>query len=284
MVPPYSASEPIPLRVAGAGPVVAEYVTEPVVDPRRGPRPFLHPVRTLAGTVVTDALPEDHTHHLGVSVAMQDVNGVNLWGGRTYVRDQGYQWLDDHARIVQESLTDGGHRIEGSLRWLDTKGATLLEEARVMAAEPVSERAWRLDFAYTLRNPGPADVSLGSPGTNGRPGNAGYGGFFWRLPFGTDTPTVFSPDAATEQDVNAGTADWVAVTSDNRGSAYSLIFDGLGEGDRWFVRAAEYPGVCVALAFARRRRIAAGDALRRRHRITIVDGTVTAADVAALVG
>ncbi|GAA1761588.1 PmoA family protein [Luedemannella helvata] len=283
MVPSYSGSEPIPLRVAGGGPVVAEYVTEPVVDPQRGPRPFLHPVRTLSGVVVTDVVPEDHTHHLGVSVAMQDVNGVNLWGGRTYVRDQGYQWLDDHARIVQETLTAGGHSVAGSLRWLDTVGATLLDETRVMNAEPVNERAWRLDFAYALRNPGPADVSLGSPGTNGRPGNAGYGGFFWRLPFGANAPTVFSPDADTEQDVNGSAADWIAVTSDNSGSAYSLIFEGLGEGDRWFVRAAEYPGVCVALAFEERRRIAAGDALRRRHRITVVDGAVTLDEVTALI-
>src|SRR3954452_7057214 len=116
MPPPYAASEPIALRLPGGGPVVAEYVTEPVVDPVRGPRPFLHPVRTVKGTTVTDVLPEVHTHHLGVSVAMQDVDGVNVWGGRTYVRDQGYQWLDDHGRIVQDTLTAGEHTIGGTLR------------------------------------------------------------------------------------------------------------------------------------------------------------------------
>ncbi|GAA1828798.1 PmoA family protein [Luedemannella flava] len=282
MLPPYSANGPVPLRVAGGGPVVAGYVTEPVVDPQRGPRPFLHPVRTLNGTVVTDVLPEDHTHHLGVSVAMQDVDGVNVWGGRTYVRDQGYQWLSDHGCIVQDTLTAGEHSIAGTLRWLDTRGATMLVEQRVMRAEPVNERAWRLDFAYDLRNPRPVDVTLGSPGTNGRPGNAGYGGFFWRLPFGPQAPAVFSPEAATEAEVNASTTDWVAVTSTNSGSAYSLIFEGLGDDDRWFVRAAEYPGVCVALAFEQRRRIAAGDALSRRHRVTVVDGAVTPDEVTAL--
>ncbi len=49
--------------------------------------------------MVTDAHPADHDWHLGIGVAVQDVDGWNLWGGRTYVRDQGYQWLGDHGRI-----------------------------------------------------------------------------------------------------------------------------------------------------------------------------------------
>ena len=35
---------------------VATYVAEPDLDIRLAPRPYLHPVRTLAGTVVTDEL------------------------------------------------------------------------------------------------------------------------------------------------------------------------------------------------------------------------------------
>lgn len=48
------------------------------------PRPYLHPVTTLAGTIVTDAMPLDHVWHLGAGVALQDVNGVNFGAvGRT---------------------------------------------------------------------------------------------------------------------------------------------------------------------------------------------------------
>ena len=163
------------------GRTVATYVAHPEVDPRRGPRPYLHPVRTLAGTVVTDVLPEDHPHHLGVSVALQDVNGVNLWGGRTYVRGQGYTWLEDHSVIEHLGFGEvAPDRIEARLGWRDTAGNPLLDEDRVMTARPVSGDAWRLDVTYTLRNPTDKPVRLGSPGTNGRPDNAGYGGFFWR--------------------------------------------------------------------------------------------------------
>src|ERR1700738_3733425 len=82
-----------------AGRAVADYVLEPDVDPTLVPRPYLHPVRTLAGTVVTDLLPADHLWHLGVSLAMPDVAGANLWGGRSYVHGRGYVWLADHGEI-----------------------------------------------------------------------------------------------------------------------------------------------------------------------------------------
>ena len=244
------------------GQPVATYVAQPV----RGPRPYLHPVRTLAGTVVTDVFPEDHTHHLGVSVAMQDVNRVNLWGGRTYVKDQGYQWLDDHARIehVGYGMVDPG-RVEARMRWCDPAGATLLDEARIMTANPAGEGAWALEVDYTLTNPGPEPVRLGSPATNGRPGKAGYGGFFWRG--APDANRVFAAGTETEDEVNGSAGEWVAMA----GPAYTLTFSGLGEGDRWFVRLAEYPGVCVALAFEQVRVIEPGGSLHRRHRIVIAD-------------
>jgi hypothetical protein len=150
------------------GRTVATYVAHPEVDPRRGPRPYLHPVRTLAGTVVTDVLPEDHPHHLGVSVALQDVNGVNLWGGRTYVRGQGYTWLENHSVI--EHLGFGRSPRTGSRPgWAGATppGTPCWTRTRVMTARPVSGDAWRLDVTYTLRNPTGQTVRLGSPGTNG---------------------------------------------------------------------------------------------------------------------
>ena len=247
---------------------VATYVTRPVVDPQRGPRPYLHPVRTRAGTVVTDVLPADHPHHLGVSVALQDVNGVNLWGGRTYVRGQGYTWLEDHSVIEHAGFADTAPgRIEARLRWCDTAGRTLLAEDRVMAAHPHGEDAWWLEFSYTLTNATNGPVRLGSPGTNGRPDNAGYGGFFWRAAPGQ--PRVFTSESTVESDVNGSVTEWVALA----GEAYTLVFTGLGDGDRWFVRAKEFPGVFPAIAFDTVRVLAPGDHLTRHHRVLIADGT-----------
>ena len=260
---------------------VADYVTEPVVEPTRGPRPYLHPVRTLGGIGVTDVLPEDHPHHLGVSVAMQDVNGTNVWGGRTYVRDVGYTWLENHGHIEHAGWVErNDRRLVDRLRWLDRDGHTLLEEERTVAAVEIDDTAWLLDVAYRLVNPNETPVALGSPATNGRPGKAGYGGFFWRLAPGV--PYVFDPTTDKEEDVNGSSADWVAAVGANP-DLFTLVFTGLGEDDRWFVRATEYPGVCVALAFERVRRIEPGGALERRHRVIVADGTRTRDEVPAMV-
>ena len=240
------------LTVGGAQ--VATYVTEPELDIRLGPRPYLHPVRTLGGTVVTDALCFDHPWHLGASLTVADVNGWNLWGGRTYVRDEGYVWLDDHGRIEHTGWLPDGEQ----LRWCDGAGRTLLTEQRQLSAAPAAG-GWELSFSYALTAPADQKVVLGSPATNGRTGGAGYGGFFWRLP----------PGKAVASEPHGSAAPELTVTVDD---AYTLVFSGLEGTDRWFVRTDDYVGVCAALAFDEPLVIPAGGTLRRSLRVLITDG------------
>ncbi|WDZ82790.1 PmoA family protein [Micromonospora cathayae] len=253
---------------------VARYVLDPDLDAKHGPRPYLHPVRTLAGTPVTDTLPEDHVWHLGASLAVQDVDGTNLWGGRTYVRDTGYTWRDDHGRISHDGwFHREADRLEHRLRWCDRDGGLLLTERRRLAARPVDDRAWTLEVDYTLTAPDRRDVTLGSPATNGRPGGAGYGGFFWRAAAGPTPPRVLTAKTDGEEQVNGSAEPWVAMLGTNPdGVAWTLLFVGLPEGDRWFVRASMYPGVCSAFAFDEPRVIPAGTSRPGRHRIAVVDG------------
>jgi hypothetical protein len=276
-------SDQVVLRVSGHE--VGAYVVEPAVHRLHGPRPFLHPVRTLGGITVTDAGPLDHPWHLGASLGMQDVNGTNLWGGRTYVRGLGYTWLGDHGRISHvEWLARGDDGMAHRLHWYDPADRILLVEDRSLTAAAIAGRpdAWLLDVAYSLSTANGSTVSLGSPGTNGRPGAAGYGGFFWRA-VSSEPATVFSPTSDDEEKVNGSTQPWVAmVTKDPSGAPATLVFTGLGEGDVWFVRAADYPGVCVALAFDERRVIRSDEPLRRRHRVIICDGALDAESVSEL--
>ncbi|MGC9664967.1 PmoA family protein [Planosporangium sp. 12N6] len=270
---------------------VAHYVTHPVLADTLSPRPFLHPVRTLGGTPVTDALPEDHRWHLGAGLAVPDVAGSNLWGGRTYLRDLGYTWRADHGRIVHldwDSRDGGGfaHR----LGWYAAGGRLLLTEERTVTARvvPGSEDAWLLSFSTELTNPTHQTVALGSPATNGRPGGAGYGGFFWRA-VADAPPRVFTATASGEDRVNGSDAPWLALTArvpadvDPGTGRYTLVFTGLSGADRWFVRSAGYPGVCAALAFTDPLPLEPGATLRRRYRVVVADGTRDEHDVAALV-
>lgn len=267
------------LRVAGTD--VAEYQVSPRLDPTLSPRPYLHPVLTLGGVTVTDVLPEDHRWHLGVSLAVQDVSGTNLWGGRTYVRGAGYTWRDDHGRIVSDDITaTAPDQLAQRLRWCDPAAGTLLTERRLIAARAVTD-AWALEFRYTMTAPADRDVTLGSPATNGRPGGAGYGGLFWRAAPAVEPPAVFTAADEGEEAGNGSTASWLALSrADDH--PYTLVFTGLSDGDHWFVRAAQYPGVCAAFAFHTPRVIAAGTSWTGRQVVLVADGARDRAEAAAL--
>ncbi|WP_405758400.1 PmoA family protein [Streptomyces sp. NBC_01420] len=244
-------------------------------------RPYLHPVTTLAGTPVTEERPADHVHHLGASVAVPDVSGHNFWGGRTFVRGQGPTVLDNHGtqRHLGWKLCDPDGFVE-EIGW-EAGGGELLREHRTVAAAALSDTAWALDLSFSLTNPGPAGLSIGSPATNGRPG-AGYGGFFWRAPKEASPPDVFGPTADGEEAVHGRAAEWVALRGDN----WSLVFAGATEETRrdpWFVRTTEYPGVGSSLAAAERLPVPAGATVVRRVVTVVADGRLDRAGAAALV-
>ena len=267
------------LRVAGRP--VARYVTRPELPARLSPRPYLHPVTTLAGTAVTELSPVDHIHHLGVGVAVPDVEGHNFWGGRTYVREQGPTELDNHGaqRHSTFQLRDPDGFVE-ELRWV-ASGAELLRERRTVAATELTDTAWALDFTFSLTNVTPDLLSIGSPATNGRPG-AAYGGFFWRVRKEAETPSVFTADHEGEPEVHGTRADWLALA----GTGWTLVFAGATDRTRhdpWFVRTAEYPGVGASLASDERLPIPPGDTVVRRIVTVVADGCLSRAEAAALV-
>ncbi|EWM12501.1 DUF6807 family protein, partial [Kutzneria sp. 744] len=143
---------PAVLRVGDS--TVAEYVIDPQIDPTLAPRPYLHPIRTRAGTVITDALPADHHWHLGVGLAMPDVAGANLWGGRSYVHGRGYVWLPDHGRVEHIGWRDRTFdAVTHDLAWKGPRGNTLLVERRTVCAEGAAN-GWRLTVGTHLTNPG----------------------------------------------------------------------------------------------------------------------------------
>ena len=267
------------LRVAGRP--VGRYVTRPELPARVSPRPYLHPVTTLAGTAVTELSPADHTHHLGVGVAVPDVEGHNFWGGRTYVRDQGPTELDNHGAQRHNSfqLRDPDGFVE-ELRWV-ASGGELLRERRTVAASELTDAAWALDFTFSLTNVTDGPLSIGSPATNGRPG-AAYGGFFWRARKEHDTPHVFTTDREGEPEVHGTRADWLALA----GTTWTLIFAGATAATRrdpWFVRTAEYPGVGSSLAHTERLPIPPGETVVRRIITVVADGRLSRHEAAALV-
>jgi hypothetical protein len=237
--------------------------------PESVPRPYLHPVRTLGGTTVSAHHPVDHDWHCGVGVALPDLDGVNCWGGPTWVRDTGYVRRDDHGRAIVPHLEHHGDAVTAEVRWQGPDGATLLHEDRTVAWGSTLD-GWTLEWSSSFRTPGDRPVRLGGPGSNGRTG-AGYGGFFWRFPSCTDVD-VRTPSGAGEAAVHGSVAPWVSFTARFSGRPATVRLEAVGHRDPWFVRVAEYPAIGSALAWRDPVTVRPGSPVVRAFRATVSDG------------
>ena len=255
--------------------------------PTSSPRPYLHPVRTRAGVVVSAHHAADHDWHNGVGMAIPDVNGSSFWGGGTYIHGQGYVLLDNHGRIVGESPKLEDDAFTQELEWIGHDGSTALHEQRSIGWTAIDQQSWRLIFESELRTE--AGAQLGSPGSMGRI-SGGYGGFFWRFP-ACDNVEVLTAEARGEDEVHGSLAPWLAWSADfaagpgTSGPATIVIAapDAAAAADPWFVRVHSYPGVGSALAWDRPTTLAPGAALRRRFEVAIADGRLTEAETKELV-
>ena len=149
------------------------------------PRPYLHPLRTLAGVPLTEAGPDDHPHHLGLSLAFSDVNGSNFWGGSTYT-GHGPALLANHGRQVPSGWSYQTRKGGAGLSPGSTQdGQELASEQRSYTyQEHPDSNSWSLSFDSLIRPAGDVEqLSVSSSAVKGRRG-AGYGGIFWRFPAG----------------------------------------------------------------------------------------------------
>jgi hypothetical protein len=259
------------LRLGSA--CVAEYADGAGLESSLAPRPHLHPIRTLGGRLVTDALPADHRWHLGLSVAVPDVGGWNFWGGPTYLRDRGYTLREDHGRIEHVAFTALADEGFGEqLRWLAPGGEPVLAEHRRVRAQP-ADSGWILEITTSLTNVSGGALALGSPATNGRPG-AGYGGLFWRLP-PTQEPSVRTDRAAGAGAVHGSVGSWLVWHDPAAGFTLALAgADDETRADPWFVRLHEYPGIGSQLAAREPLLLEPGGSATRGWRALVADGAL----------
>jgi predicted dehydrogenase/dienelactone hydrolase len=260
------------------------------IMPTSSPRPYLHPVTTLGGTVVTDHLPADHVWHLGAGVAIQDVAGVNFWGGRTYTRPAGgYVWREDHGRIEITCSSESPGALNQTFRWVGPDGTGVLSEQRHWRYDAVGPSVWRLRLEFELSPAGPEPIALGSPGSNGRE-NGGYGGFFWRLP-PTSEARIRTERAEGEDAVHGTVAPWLAWSGvfgaagkSGSGPEATLVFLASPQApDPWFVRLAGYPGVGLSLAWDRPLLATRDNPVRRSVTVLVADGIMSTTDIAQLI-
>lgn len=265
-------------QLGQGGAVRAEYHDGTGMAADAAPRPYLDPVRTAAGTVLTDLRPDDHVHHMGVSMALPVVNGTSFWGGRTYVRNQGSTMLDNHGRQHALSTCVGPAGLAQDLVYLDARGEAMLQERREIRHVDLDD-AWALSWSSDL-TAGTVPLRFDSPATNGRVG-AGYGGILWRL--GRSERTVVLSAGGTGEDVAHGsTSSWVAFVQHRGARVATLVLVQPEPALPWFLRATEYDGACPAVAWDTPRYVPLGGTLHLGLVGAFVDRALDASEAAAL--
>ncbi|MDQ0614089.1 hypothetical protein QF046_001730 [Microbacterium sp. W4I4] len=258
------------------------YVTRPDTVQLESPKPYLDPIRTRAGHVVSLFRPWDHVWHKGLAWSLPVVDDENFWGGPTYLRDQGYVQLSNdgtQAHIDTAVAAVEGHiaTFSHDLEWISEGGRPMFVERRTVTARILDDTAWALTFKTAMTNTTDAAISIGSPTTRGRE-NAGYGGLFWRGPRSfTEGRLVTATGTGTGSDVRGQRHEWMGfVGRHDAVDATSLIVmtdaaDNPHHPPQWFARSEEYAALNPAPFFSEELRVAAGQSVVFRYAVGIAD-------------
>lgn len=268
------------LSFATGGVELARYVWRPDNAQRESPRPYLHPLRTLSGELVSLYRPHDHVWHKGISLALPNVSEENFWGGATYVRGQGYTQLPNNGTQVHlefEELSTSGDTatVTESLRWDAQQGSAVLTERRRFGIRVLAD-AWVLDFETALTNVAGRTLEFGSPTTEGRE-NAGYAGLFWRGPRSFDYGQVLADGHPDDHDMMGERSPWLAYVGkhDEVDAVSTVVFVDDNRSDqptKWFVRVTPYACVCPAPFFDEVTSLPDSETLTLRYRVFVASG------------
>ncbi|MGW1099687.1 DUF6807 domain-containing protein [Streptomyces sp. NPDC002455] len=271
-------------------------------DAWEAPKPYIHPLRTLSGQVVTGYRPNDHRWHKGLQMTASHLSGANLWGGNSYVHGEGYRALPErvgsmaHAGFDEVSVHDGGARFAERLTWHPRSGELWAEETRRIEVHDVDAvtGSWALTWSSAVTNRRGEPLRFGSPTTHGRP-DAGYTGLFWRGPRAFRDGRIIGPDGEGP-DLMGQQAPWLAYGGeyDEADGHATLVFVHSPENDHsgaggahpahWFVRASPYAAVAPSFAFHQELVLDPGATLTRRYRVLVADGAWDRERIASAVG
>jgi hypothetical protein len=272
------------LDVAYEGELLARYVYRPHFPQIEALKPYIEPVRTLGGDLVTAYRPHDHVWHKGVQLALPHVGDQNLWGGYSWVRDQGrYVQLENNGSMVHEafdSLTVGTSSVEvvENLGWFSFDGARMADERREVAFDVsgADDGAWVLSFTTTIHNCGEDTLVFSSPTVEGRP-NAGYGGLTWRGPRSFTGGDIIASGGRTGPELMGEQGAWLGFVGrhDGTGHESTVVFVEEAEPDlptTWFVRTEPYAIICASPFFHEAVDLAADASVRFSWAVIVADG------------
>ncbi|MEO7652500.1 MAG: PmoA family protein [Bryobacteraceae bacterium] len=121
-------------------------------------KPYMHPLRTATGRIVTRAYPmdtvegesKDHPHHRGLWFTHGDVNGLDFWANEDAQKSAGPKGKVVIKRVVDVKSGKKSGMLAANFDWLDAQGKAILSETRttVFYSHPTLRT---MDFDITLK-------------------------------------------------------------------------------------------------------------------------------------
>src|SRR5215472_793480 len=202
------------------------------------PKPYLHPLRTAQGTVVTRGWPmvkdipgasHDHPHHRAMFFAHGDINGVDFWGegepsgASQTAHGQFYSGEElPKGRTVFRQLDEAtGNSIRAGFDLVASDGRIMGKESQEYAFG-IDESTRTIDCTFTLAaNHGPLKI-----------GDTKEGTFAIRVVKALEAPTghmLSSEGDVGEKEIWGKRADWVDYSGTVPGETLGIaIFDNPG--------------------------------------------------------
>jgi hypothetical protein len=261
----------------GSGALLWRYVYRPDTPATEASRPYAHPVRSLAGDVLTNFRPNDHPWHHALSLTLTSVDGLNFWGGATHTPTDGYQWRDNHGvQLHREWLALTPERLEERVDWCEQKsGREIFQERRLLRTMAAAD-SWSLAWTSELRNVTGRDLALNNYHSHNGLAGSHYTGLLFRgarelLDDHGDATIGITAEGglAGETAVHGAPAHWMEWSCQHDGTLRRtrIRFENVGGPLPWFVRR-KLP--CAVFAFHREQTHAlpAGGTLRLDHVLT----------------
>ncbi len=161
---------------AGDG-LLCRYVYAPTTAAKESPKPYFHPLNSLAGDTLTNFRPNDHPWHHALTFTLTDVSGMNFWGGPTCRPEDGYKWRDDHGEQRHIAWTKleaagGTATLAHTLEWRRLQEVIFREERTMAIAADFAKQSWSLRWRAKLVNVSGRALALGNPhSAGGKPGS-----------------------------------------------------------------------------------------------------------------
>lgn len=203
------------------------------------PKPYLHPLRSAQGTIVTRGWPmvrdipgesHDHPHHRAMFFAHGDINGVDFWGEGTPTQAQ----QTVKGKLYSSEELPKGRTVFAKLDEMESKGDTgtiraefnLVDSAGAIIGQEIQDYTFRgdaenriIDCAFTIR----------ATKTSSKMGDTKEGTFAIRLVKALEEPTghmLSSTGAVGEREIWGKRADWVDYSGEVAGENLGIaIFD-----------------------------------------------------------